>query len=141
MPPSPDRPPLIFRLLNKVNNPFMKALLRSPLHGVVSRSFLLITFTGRKSGKVYTTPVQYAERGDTVTVVTSAGYTWWKNLRGGAPVEVRLRGQQRRGTAEVTTDSTAVAAALAHLYPGFTPDRRASFMPGKVVITITCHAP
>jgi hypothetical protein len=34
-------------------NPFMKLLFRSQLHNVVGSSFLLITFTGRKSDKVY----------------------------------------------------------------------------------------
>jgi hypothetical protein len=34
-------------------------LLRSPLHGLMSNRYLLITFTARKSGKRYTTPVAY----------------------------------------------------------------------------------
>lgn len=35
----------------RVINPLMEALLRSPLHGLVSDSLLLVTFTGRKSGR------------------------------------------------------------------------------------------
>jgi hypothetical protein len=34
---------------------------------------------------------------------------WWRNLRGGAEVEIRLRGRRRRGQAEVVKDSAAVA--------------------------------
>ena len=34
-------------------NHFMSAVLRSPLHPMASRSVMLITFTGRKSGKTY----------------------------------------------------------------------------------------
>ena len=41
-----------------VNNA-MKFVLRSPVHGMVSKFTLLITFTGCKSGKTYTTPVSY----------------------------------------------------------------------------------
>jgi len=38
-------------------NQAMQTILRSPLHGMVSSTVLLITFTGRKSGNTYTTPV------------------------------------------------------------------------------------
>jgi len=41
----------------RVMNKFPALLLRSPLHALVSKSTLLITFTGRKSGKKYTTPI------------------------------------------------------------------------------------
>lgn len=54
--------------LGKIYNPLMKWVLRSPLHGMVSKNFMLITFTGRRSGKVYTTPVNYVREGDGITV-------------------------------------------------------------------------
>ena len=50
------------RMMNKL--PLF--LLRSPLHGVMSKRVLLVTFTGRKSGKAYTTPVSYMREGDIV---------------------------------------------------------------------------
>jgi deazaflavin-dependent oxidoreductase (nitroreductase family) len=90
----------------------MKYVLRSPLHGMVSKSILLITFTGRTSGKSYTTPVSYSQSGDQVTIFTHA--EWWKNLRGGASVTIRIRGQELQGLAEpVAEDKPAIAAALA----------------------------
>jgi len=93
-------------------NHAMKLVLRSPVHGMVSKSVLLITFTGRKSGKTYTTPVSYSQNDDRVTIFTHA--TWWKNLRSGAPVTLRLRGQEFRGLAEpVAEDKPAIAARLA----------------------------
>ena len=46
--------------MTTIFNPFMVWLLRSPLHKLASKNTLLITFTGRKSGKKYTTPVNYA---------------------------------------------------------------------------------
>lgn len=94
----------------------MKFLLRSPAHGLVSKSVLLITFTGRKSGKTYTTPVDYSQDGDLVSIFTHAA--WWKNLSGGAPVTLRLRGRDVSGLAEpVADDKQAVAAGLtAHLH-------------------------
>ncbi len=37
-------------------NPIMMWLLRSPLHGMLSSSTMIITYTGRKSGKMFSTP-------------------------------------------------------------------------------------
>jgi deazaflavin-dependent oxidoreductase (nitroreductase family) len=96
-------------------NRAMSFVLRSPVHGVVSKAIMLITFTGRKSGKTYTTPVSYSERNGEVVVFTHAN--WWQNLRGGAPVTMRIRGEEFQGLAEpVADDKESVAAGLsAHL--------------------------
>jgi len=92
-------------------NSAMKFVLRSPLHGVVSRTVLLITFTGRRSGKSFTTPVSYSHDGDQVVIFTHAG--WWRNLRGGAPVTLRIQGRDFQGRAEpVAEDKQAVTEAL-----------------------------
>jgi deazaflavin-dependent oxidoreductase (nitroreductase family) len=100
----PTVPPIINRT--------MKFVLRSPLHGIVDKQILLITFTGRKSGKTYTTPVSYSQSGDQVVIFTHAD--WWKNLRNDAPVSLRLRGQELQGLAEpIAEDKQAVAAGLA----------------------------
>ena len=93
-------------------NSAMKFVLRSPAHGMVSKTVLLISFTGRKSGKTYSTPVDYSQDGDQVTVFTHSG--WWKNLRGGAPVTLCIRGRELQGLAEpVSEDKGSVAAGLA----------------------------
>jgi deazaflavin-dependent oxidoreductase (nitroreductase family) len=93
----------------------MKFVLGSAVHGMVSKTVLLITFTGRKSGKTYTTPVSYSQYGDLVYIFSHAN--WWKNLRGGAPVTLRIQGRELRGLAEpVAEDKPAIAEALyAHL--------------------------
>jgi deazaflavin-dependent oxidoreductase (nitroreductase family) len=90
----------------------MKFLLRSPMHGLVSKTVLLITFTGRKSGKSFTTPVDYSQEGNQVTIFSHAN--WWKNLQGGAPVTVRIQGRELKGNAEtVADDKQTVAIGLA----------------------------
>jgi deazaflavin-dependent oxidoreductase (nitroreductase family) len=92
-------------------NHAMKRVLRSPVHGMVSKTILLITFTGRKSGKAYTTPVSYSQSGDLVYIFTHAA--WWKNLRSGTPVTLRLQGREFQGLAEpVAEDKHAIAAGL-----------------------------
>ena len=60
---------------------------------------MLITFTGRKSKRIYTTPVRYVRDGPTVRCFTSAENQWWRNLRGGAVVCLRIEGSDRRHTA------------------------------------------
>lgn len=97
----------ILALLNR----FMGALLRSPLHSIASRSVMLITFIGRKSGKTYTTPISYIRDGDLVTAFTGAN--WWPNLAGGAPVTLFIKNREYQGWADVVADDNeAVAEGL-----------------------------
>ena len=97
-----------FALLNRTGNPVVRALLRSPLHPLLSRRLALISYTGRRSGREWTIPVGYALNGDRVTIAVGAAEhkRWWRNLRGGAPVRVRIRGRERAGHAEVTGGET-----------------------------------
>lgn len=92
-------------------NQAMKFVLRSPMHGAVSKTVLLITFTGRKSGKSFTTPVSYSQINDQVIIFTHA--EWWKNLRGGAPVTLRIQGHEFHGRAEPVVDKQTIAVQLA----------------------------
>jgi len=102
-------PPIPNPVIERVVNPLMKLLLRSPLHGLVSDSLLLVTFTGRRSGREFTTPVGYEQLDDTLYVTSQTNRVWWTNLRDGAPVTVQLRGERRGGRAEVIEDDEAVA--------------------------------
>jgi deazaflavin-dependent oxidoreductase (nitroreductase family) len=120
----------------RILNPLMKWMLRSPLHFFVSSSYMLITVIGRKSGKQYTTPVQYRRDGSTLTVITSAVYSWWRNLRGGAEVQLWLRGKALNGTAEIFEETDAVVAAFQHVYPKATPQQVAQMTPGRVAVKI-----
>lgn len=90
----------------------MKSLLRSPLHSLISKSIMLITFTGRRSGKAYSTPVNYFREGDLITAFSLRSRTWWRNLRGSAPVTVKIRGQDLKAIGESVEDEKAVAAGL-----------------------------
>ena len=79
--------------LFKIINPIMALLLRSPLHRLCSDSLMLITFIGRKSGKPFTTPVRYIQSDGTVRCFTSSENQWWRNLRGGVEVTLRIGGR------------------------------------------------
>jgi len=91
-------------------NPVLRAILRSRLHPLLSRGLLLLTFTGRKTGKRFTIPVGYqAEESGVLTVMASEApkKQWWKNYRESGPVEVRLRGRTRTGTALLLEPTSA----------------------------------
>ncbi len=93
-------------------NPIMIKLLRSPFHAFISKDMMLITFTGRKSGKSFTTPTNYVRDGDDVFVISYRHRTWWKNLRNGAPVTMRLAGKDCAGIGQVFEDDRSVTDNL-----------------------------
>jgi deazaflavin-dependent oxidoreductase (nitroreductase family) len=100
--------------LQRLGNLFVIGLLCSPFHRLASGSLLLITYVGRRSGRAFTIPVMYAEREGTLTIFVGhpERKRWWRNLHGGAKVEVRLRGRRLRGHAEIVEDSEAVGSYL-----------------------------
>jgi deazaflavin-dependent oxidoreductase (nitroreductase family) len=127
------------KFINDLGNRFMPWLLRSRLHRLVSGSILLITFTGRKSGQTYTTPVQYMQQGSTLTVFTQRRRVWWKNLRGGAPVTLLLRGQPRQATAYALTiedDAARMRAGVRRMYPRMSPGWQENQVRDAVIIEI-----
>jgi deazaflavin-dependent oxidoreductase (nitroreductase family) len=117
-------------------NPFMAWLLRSPLHFFVSNAILLLSVTGRKSGAIYTTPVQYRRVGDTVYTFTNQTRTWWKNLRGGAPVTMIVKGKRVQGTANALTDHETVVRTLKTIYPRMSEAQVEKFAANGVAILI-----
>lgn len=103
--------------LTNIWNGFNKTILKSRMHGLTSRNIVLITFTGRKSGKSYTTPVNYTQDGNILRITSSTDRQWWRNLKANPEVELHLRGKAVRGTAQVFEELEEVADELAqHLF-------------------------
>jgi len=77
-------------------NPLVVTLLRSPLHRVLGGGLMLVTVTGRRSGRRYTIPVGYQRDGDVLHVLVSKARRkqWWRNFREPAALEVELRGER-----------------------------------------------
>jgi len=92
-------------------NRAISGLLRSPLHRLVSDKLLLISFVGRASGRRFTTPVTYTRLDDGRLAFFSNG-VWWKNLAGGAPVTLHLRGRVLHASAEPVTDVATVVREI-----------------------------
>lgn len=116
-------------LLNKLANPFVRALLRSPLHGLLSRSVMLITVFGRRTGRSYTLPVQYARLGAIVYVYSPGDRRWRHNLDEESPVTARIGNETLAGVgvvlrgseadnARATLDGTSLAKAAKRLPDG-----------------------
>src|ERR1700743_38014 len=78
------------RTMRAVNVP-MRAVLGLPFPTPLSANLMLVSYTGRKSGKAYRQPVSYARDGE--TLLTPGGGRWTLNLKGGRQVTVRLRGR------------------------------------------------
>lgn len=81
------------------------------------RPMLLLTTTGRKSGKPRMKPLQYLRDGDNYVVVASNGGNvnhpaWWHNLRAEPQATVQTRGKTQNVVAE-----TASADEKARLWP------------------------
>jgi hypothetical protein len=89
-----------FRIMKRFVNPLVRALLRSPAHG------LLVVFAGRPEKR------------------------WWRSFRGGAPVAVVLRGRRLAGRGQaILDDPGAIAAAwgaYAAKFPRAVAARRAA---------------
>ena len=92
-------------------NDFVKFFLRTPLY-VFMGNTMLITVTGRKTGVKYTTPVGFYRDGGFLWVITNRRRTWWRNVKDGAEVEMRIRGKDVTGFAEAILDEETVATQV-----------------------------
>ncbi|GAA3458805.1 hypothetical protein J2S66_000066 [Saccharothrix longispora] len=75
--------------------------------GVVGRYLTVVTYTGRRSGRTFSTPVGYRRRGDDVTIRVGLpdAKTWWRNFTGaGGALSLRLGGVDRSGHAVARRD-------------------------------------
>lgn len=95
-----------FAVFNRTANPVVRAVLSSPLHALLSRRLAVMTVTGLRTGRRYTFPVGYRRDGDRVLV--GVGWPerkrWWRNLRDGGRVDMRIRGQRYEGHARARGD-------------------------------------
>ncbi len=99
-----------FAVYNHTVNHLVKAILRSPAHGLLSNRLLVMTVTGRRTGKKRSFPVAYREDGADrlhIHIDWPEKKLWWRNLKAAAPVAVRLRGRQLSGVGEAQGDPKA----------------------------------
>jgi deazaflavin-dependent oxidoreductase (nitroreductase family) len=114
--------------LLRVLNPIVTFLLNSPLHWPLSHWFVILAWTGRRSGKRYSTPVSHIREDDVIWVTT--GDRWWRNLGDGAPVSVRVSGRWRDATAAPVREQADSTASHERLFRDHAWFRWLSGVPG-----------
>jgi hypothetical protein len=99
--------------LQKVYNPMIALLLRSPLHSLMSHSTALLTIVGPRSGRRFTFPVNYFLVDDhSLLILTYAERTWWRSLCTPAHVTLRIAGESATGCGLALTDPNRIREKL-----------------------------
>lgn len=87
---------------------------------------LLLTSTGRQSGKPRTTPLLYLDLGESFAVVASFGGSpkhpaWFLNLRANPDVDVQVGNEHRERRARIATDDEReqLWPRLVTMYPAY----------------------
>lgn len=99
------------------------ALLRRNWLGPLGDFVMVITTTGRKSGRSIATPIAYLRDGECVLALTvaSVGSNWYRNLRARPEAKLEIRGEPLPVQAEFLDDEPsrqAAVAAFRHRLPG-----------------------
>jgi hypothetical protein len=99
-------------------NRIVLTLLRSPMHGLVSRGLCELRYRAPRSGRLVCLPVGYAADGERIVVLAgfAADKRWWRAFARPYPLEIRRGGTLRRAVGHVVRpdDPAAVAAAAAY---------------------------
>ena len=82
-----------------------------PIYG---RLVLMLTTTGRKSGKSRVTPLQYEEIDGDIYIGSARGTNadWWRNIVANPKVRIQVKSRKFEGRAELVTDLKRVADFL-----------------------------
>jgi deazaflavin-dependent oxidoreductase (nitroreductase family) len=84
-------------------------LLRRNWMGPAGNILMVITTTGRKSGKPHSTPIGYQPDGDAVIAFNLGGNSnWFKNVLRTPLVTLSIKGQQRAMHGELVTDPAEI---------------------------------
>lgn len=91
-------------------------MLRNNQMGPAAEYIMVITTTGRKSGKSFTIPIGYLRDGDSILALNSGGGSnWYKNVQVNPEVTLEIKGQTITARGEMVTDP-AERAKVFELY-------------------------
>ena len=95
-------------------NHLIKAFYDIGLGPLIGRLILLLTTTGRKTGLLRVTPLQYEEIDGAFYLGSSRGQDadWFRNILTNPHVEIRVKSRRFRGMAETVTDPLRLADFL-----------------------------
>ena len=105
------------RLL-RLANPAVRAILGSPAHRALSGALVVLVYRGRRSGRTFRIPVQYAELPRERIVVLAVGperKLWWRTFADPAPATLVVRRTERSVTGQLLDGEARRAALRAYL--------------------------
>jgi hypothetical protein len=91
-----------FWITNRIANPVLRLVLRTPLGRRLGRALAVLRYTGTRTGRPHELVCQYVRDGDTVWALVGHAErkTWWHNLRTPARVDLWLAGERHSAVAE-----------------------------------------
>ncbi|OBA61620.1 hypothetical protein A5647_10315 [Mycobacterium sp. 1100029.7] len=113
--------------LLKLINPMLGFLLRTPLAGPARRQLMVLSFTGRKTGRQFAIPVSAHVIDNDLYALTGAA--WKQNFRDGAPAQVVYDGRSTAMRGELIQDRATVSDLYKRCADAYGP-RRAQTMIG-----------
>ncbi len=99
-------------LVNLIN-PVIELILRSPFRFLLPKSWVVLTYTGRKTHKKYSLIFHVAQYKDEFIVVPGCFGelpNWWRNFRKESPVDLFYMGKSIKCFARVIEHNETVAA-------------------------------
>lgn len=93
--------------LLRLVNPIMRGLLRTPLLGGARKQMMVVTFTGRKTGRQYSIPLSAHLIDGILFALTDA--PWKRNFRGSTTAQVLHDGKTTTMRGELIEDRGVVA--------------------------------
>ena len=108
---------------------------------VAGMPVLMLTTTGRRTGRARTTPLTYFERGDEIAIVASNGGEnspprWWLNLEAEPRATIEIDGRSEQVTARATTaaEHAQLWPVITATHPGYAAYARRTTRPIPVVL-------
>lgn len=103
------RPPL---KLPGTPKPWMNTAMRTAMslpivRRILGKTFAIITVTGARTGREYSTPVQFVKIGDDHVVLSQIHRRWWRNIRNRPDVVLTIAGKAMPGQGVVPTGDDA----------------------------------
>jgi len=105
------------RLL-RLANPLVRGVLASPAHRLLSGALVVLTYRGRRSGREFRIPLQYAETPDGRVValaVRPERKLWWRSFAEPSRAVLRVARTDRAVTGHVLQGQERRAAARTYL--------------------------
>jgi deazaflavin-dependent oxidoreductase (nitroreductase family) len=105
-----------------LGNFFVKAIATSPLHRMLGEGLGVITVEGRKTGRLYSTPINVTKENEGFTVTSLRSRSWWRNLRRGRTAQLQVSGRPYSVRGEVVEGHAEVARDLTRYFkqhPGY----------------------